>query len=278
MLCQVQIRAGVEGEDAGLEFHFDKDEHLMKKHDVWCHPHTSTVTYFDSHDDQDIISYENENYSSYYWGAPLVVFNTTSYENCPDACRLQPSRAWVLFPRPGNHVKFNGKFLHGVPGELNPHLVDMKLLKQKNCERISVPVNVWSHHKPEGVERLSQLDLDFMTQHSNLLTPPFSFEISMRDSYFNAESLLHENLLAVIEPSLNHDDNLESLTRDLLPPDFDVKSVYFLQEHVDGSTAHLPLQNVVSELRKYSKKRSIRKRAGYDVTPGGNAGLQITYV
>ena len=38
-LSQVQIREGCEGDEGGLDFHFDKDEALMKTQDIWYNIH-----------------------------------------------------------------------------------------------------------------------------------------------------------------------------------------------------------------------------------------------
>lgn len=278
----MQIRDGADGDEGGLDFHFDKDEALMATQDIWCHPHTSTVTYLHPEVHTEKVA---GSAATPRWGAPLVVFQTTSYESAAMA-QLQPTgalprRAWALFPRPGNHVKFAGNLLHGVPSELNEHLYSSTTAGQcgdiasdPGYERISLPVNIWTHCHPDAVKRLSHESIDEMQS-----IVPAKFETVEKvesvesQQFFNLDSLQPESFCATPLPALSSDEDLKVLDRDTLPPDFDASQVFFLREHVDGSTAHLPLGILKSELQKCRDQASDNT----STFSTSNAGLKMTY-
>lgn len=216
----VQVREGKEGDEGGLSFHFDKDERMLNELDSWCHPHTSTVTYLNSGDPDSL------------WGAPLVIFNTTSTD-APPSSRPQPSASWVLCPKPGNHVSFPGNLLHGVPSELNNHLYGQLALSSnsKSFMRVSLPVNIWVHHAPISVQRMpkkSQMELSDqveMLPKENVLL-------------FDPSSLRRERLMQLDVPQYAAMDMEDRCQRSR------IEDTFFLSEHVDGSTSCLPLKQI----------------------------------
>ncbi|CAE8617271.1 unnamed protein product [Polarella glacialis] len=138
----------------GLELHFDKDEIAFKTWGIWSHPELASVTYLTD------------------GGAPLVVFATASTEGQEGASEEEqgerpsrttqadsmagPSRSWVCFPRAARHATFDGRFLHGIPAELQELQEDggSALSGRSTGDRLSLLVNVWTSHRPEGVSRI----------------------------------------------------------------------------------------------------------------------------
>jgi hypothetical protein len=110
---------------AGLSFHFDKDENAFLEYDIMSHPDISTATYLTKA------------------GSPLVIFDTQGH-NDDDV-----SSSTVVYPRPKRHCAFPGSYLHGIPSELQPS-------DQLGEIRISVLVNLWTDHVPEGVEPMGR--------------------------------------------------------------------------------------------------------------------------
>jgi hypothetical protein len=299
---QVQIRVGAGVDEGGLDFHFDKDEALLRESDCWCHPHASTVTYLHpaaastggrgggggetssaskkSGGQKEAGHATSSNSPSPRWGAPLVVFNTTSHESAATAQLrprgAQPSRAWVLFPRPGNHVKFTGNLLHGVPSELNAHLYGGAESESesggcgRSYERIALPVNIWTQHQPQAVQRISQQSIDAMQQSQTLTKSQLQTKSRAdSDTYFRIDCLQPAPLSALSAPSLSSGDDLASLDRNTLPPDFDAGGVHFLQEHVEGSTGHLPRGEVAAALARC--REEARRSGGSSGSGGGSS-------
>lgn len=299
-----------------------------------CHPHSSTVTYLKpttvSEDATTINEIKNTSNngsestpanSDPLWGAPLVVFNTTSSEPSVTSplppYGAEPSRAWVLFPRPGNHVKFRGNLLHGVPSELNAHIytatgataatttdatftsVPVGACNNDVYKRMSLPVNIWTQHQPQSVQRLSSNCLLALQQYklSNPIiqkTPsnsahalPASSPSSSADSddndgtFFRLSSLEPVPLCPASLPSLSIKDDLRSLDKTTLPPDFDPSQVLFLGEHAEGSTGHLPLQLIREELCQLRDRNTSRNSGSNgdksECSSLPHAGIKISY-
>ena len=121
----VQLRDGSSPATRGLEFHFDKCERSLAERDDWRHPALATATYLTDS------------------GAPLVVFDTTSDGGGDDA-RPSPPRGWIVAPRRARHVAFAGDRLHGVPDEIATD-------SERESDRLSILVNVWTDFKPLGL-------------------------------------------------------------------------------------------------------------------------------
>ena len=125
------------GTNQGLTLHWDKDEDLRIHHGLYAHPQLSTVTYLTE-------------------GAPTVIFDGLTV---PAIARhgngtpagLSPSPectgVYVSYPKPGKHIAFDGRLLHGVLNDLSPE-------SSKDARRVTFLANVWLNHTPKGVTRL----------------------------------------------------------------------------------------------------------------------------
>jgi hypothetical protein len=141
------------GEGASINWHFDKDEDLLDKCDVYIHPYISTVTYLSA------------------LGAPTVVFDArvtpdgalASFSGQDEGegeedeeCHVNQAKvnAMVSFPVVGKHIAFNGRLLHGCPSSC----ATVAASNDGDGNRVSLLVNVWLNHKPVGVEELCSAD------------------------------------------------------------------------------------------------------------------------
>ena len=61
--------------------------------------------------------------------------------DAPRLCGSGHSQLLVAFPQRLRHVAFQGHLLHGVPGSL----------EGQQGERLALLVNLWCHHRPEGL-------------------------------------------------------------------------------------------------------------------------------
>ena len=134
---------GYDAETSGVEFwtqdgaslgaHFDKDETAREKVGVIVTPHLATVTYLSD------------------GGAPTVVFEGLTPRSLPEEKRANESceRVAVMYPKVGAHLRFDGRFLHGVLSEFAGDA-------PTEGKRMTLLCNVWLNHKPMGVERLPE--------------------------------------------------------------------------------------------------------------------------
>ena len=134
---------GYDAETSGVEFwtqdgaslgaHFDKDETAREKVGVIVTPHLATVTYLSD------------------GGAPTVVFEGLTPRSLPEEKRANESceRVAVMYPKVGAHLRFDGRFLHGVLSEFADDT-------PTEGKRMTLLCNVWLNHKPMGIERLPE--------------------------------------------------------------------------------------------------------------------------
>eukprot|EP00903_Cladosiphon_okamuranus_P007846 g7590.t1 len=171
----------------GMPFHWDKDEHMLDlKGEVLC-PAVSTVTYL-----TDV-------------GAPTVVLES----RVPDTGAMEDGdieRVFVSYPELLKHLAFDGGFLHGVPEELirtedkgEGYGISTDQVEgggTRNCRRsstttspsvgsprrkrgrmrVTLLVNVWLSHKPEGVEALPADLAATLSSRSASPSPLFRFD------------------------------------------------------------------------------------------------------
>lgn len=233
-----QFRAA-DAENAGLEFHFDKDEKKIAEENEWKHPVVATATYLTT------------------GGAPLVVFSTASPEGCDQddkhgqneksedpkngaednkklsaidhsSKRLKmdgsetsteangeetlvenPSDAWICFPVKARHAAFAGNLLHGVTQEL---------VFGAPSDRLSLLVNIWLDHKPSGVE---------------VLPDPVIAK-------------LNQSIETVLKLETD-EDRKEAVVPVQVKP---FEPLRKLKEHVDGETAPLPVDAIRAQFQK----------------------------
>ena len=142
-----------------IQMHWDKDETLREKSGVFVHPVVSTVTYLTASSDARM-------------NAPTLIFDHLTVpliarygQSVPNALNTDPqcTKIHVSWPRPGKHVSFDGRLLHGVFPELGVSGYD-----DKNT-RVTFLVNVWLNHKPESVHALPKPVCDALTKPSRPL-------------------------------------------------------------------------------------------------------------
>jgi hypothetical protein len=148
-----------------IQFHFDKDEVLTAVSGLYVPPAVSTVTYINAIGAPTCIvpqRYDNETCS--------IVATEWSWPN---------SSALLSHPYPGNHICFDGRFLHGAPAAM----------KQTNAggERISFLVNIWIDHVPLG--------LDILPRH---IAAKLSQESDLKLSWTNAAGFIEATRIADI--------------------------------------------------------------------------------
>eukprot|EP00299_Pterocystis_sp_00344_P017002 c8532_g1_i2.p1 GENE.c8532_g1_i2~~c8532_g1_i2.p1 ORF type:complete len:285 (+),score=52.39 c8532_g1_i2:92-946(+) len=112
-----------------INFHWDKDEDLVDHCEINVHPHISTVTYLTS------------------TGAPTAVVPFRTQPQYNKFKKQTVSDAILSWPSAGKHIRFDGRFFHGVPSDLYRANDDSEW-------RVTFLVNVWLNHKPLGVDEI----------------------------------------------------------------------------------------------------------------------------
>lgn len=148
-----------EEEDDEVGMHFDADYGLeAQMSNFLLHPRVATITYLS------------------YIGVPTLILDKRS--PAPSDTEKKSlggdiNRAWLSHPRFGKHVAFDGRFLHGAPGEYFPAVAQNvetsePLAKKAKVEvaskgtdgsglrgkRITFLVNIWLNHCPIDAEIL----------------------------------------------------------------------------------------------------------------------------
>lgn len=105
-----------------VALHFDKDEAVYAAAGVFVHPLLATITHLGEE------------------GAPTLIVpgGQVSAEGEYAASRLP--EAVLVPPRRGRHVRFDGRWLHGVPEAL---------CSPKPYRRVTFLVNIWIGHRPQ---------------------------------------------------------------------------------------------------------------------------------
>ena len=131
-------------DDAGVPFHFDKDEELCTLAATYVHPHLSTVTYLRAE----------------CGAAPTVVLERA--ERVDGRVERGPiARAWLSAPRARKHVCFDGRLLHGAPAAFGRARAGVDAAGRRGAAAAAAPrvtflVNIWLNHRPLGVARFPQ--------------------------------------------------------------------------------------------------------------------------
>lgn len=220
-------------EHQGLEFHFDKDEALCAKDDVWMHPFLSTATYLDSA--------TIDATSNISGGSPLVIFRTSSEFS---SAMSGPSYAWVIFPMKGRHVAFHGDLLHGVSSEILG-MSSPGSNYDGPYSRLSFLVNIWTIHKPSNIARIDPIHLLEKQEH---YSPP---EFTSKTNFSSMKSLKSSKSIKA---------NCEK------HPEFVIgeKDVFYLGEHVDGDTAPLPIHFIRNSFHRDGFKAAMKFQFQYE--------------
>ena len=129
--------------DPSIGLHWDTDEEWKSHHGEHIPPWLSTVTYLGS------------------VGAPTIVLPLAA-DRFGKAVQPPPSAsaagAFVSYPRPGKHLAFDGRLLHGAPYALTtaraPEVRGAGEGADRRATRTTFLANVWLGHKPIGLERL----------------------------------------------------------------------------------------------------------------------------
>ena len=153
----VQHRSS-KGSGSSISLHWDTDEDLKSESGEHVPPWLATVTYLGSH------------------GAPTLVLPLAA-DARGRSVRL-PCGAFLSYPRPGKHLAFDGRLLHGAPHTL------AATAAPAHYTRATILVNVWVGHRPAGLEplpedlatRLSPVEVDAMIHLSDAETAVVSPE------------------------------------------------------------------------------------------------------
>ncbi|EKU22450.1 hypothetical protein NGA_0459300 [Nannochloropsis gaditana CCMP526] len=130
-----------EEDDIGL--HFDKD-YALEAHGLNIYPHLATVTYLSS------------------LGGPTLVLPLSGPLHVGEDLSGALSGAWLSLPAVGKHTVFDGRLLHAAPAELRGLWADEdgweeggRAERKGGRKRVTLLVNVWLNHIPNGSERPS---------------------------------------------------------------------------------------------------------------------------
>ncbi|KAL9186965.1 hypothetical protein ACHAXT_010685 [Thalassiosira profunda] len=145
-----------EEEDDEVGMHFDADYGLEESlPDYHVHPRVATVTYLSD------------------TGVPTLILDKCSpapTDAEKTSLNGSISKAWLSHPSFGKHVAFNGRYLHGAPGEYFPTVAKKSIdtsepsaKKAKTEEstgamsgkRVTFLVNIWLNHCPQESEPLN---------------------------------------------------------------------------------------------------------------------------
>lgn len=175
---------GVEEEDDEVGMHFDADYGLESQMpNFMIHPRVATITYLSE------------------IGVPTLILDKQS--PAPSDAEKQSlggeiSRAWLSHPRFGKHVAFDGRLLHGAPGEFFPGVTaehnstdasEPKTKKAKvehiinnplNGKRITFLVNIWLNHCPIDADIL---DDDIVSKLTTTWEDPSQGKLKADESY-----------------------------------------------------------------------------------------------
>ena len=148
-----------------IGMHFDADYGLEEQFPTYTlHPRCATITYLSDA------------------GVPTLILDKRSPSpNDPEKQSLNGSinNAWLSHPYFGKHVAFDGRYLHGAPGEYFPSVakkytdtsepsakkvkVDENDVNTFSGKRVTFLVNIWLNHCPLESELLEDELLDKMT-------------------------------------------------------------------------------------------------------------------
>mmetsp|Transcript_7759 Transcript_7759/g.17518 ORF Transcript_7759/g.17518 Transcript_7759/m.17518 type:complete len:431 (-) Transcript_7759:52-1344(-) len=137
-----------EEEDDEVGMHFDADYGLEEQlPNYTLHPRVATITYFSD------------------TGVPTLILDKRSPPP-PDeekkSLNGSINKAWLSHPCFGKHVAFDGRYLHGAPGEYFPSVskksidtsepkakrLKVEVLNPPSATRITFMVNIWLNHCP----------------------------------------------------------------------------------------------------------------------------------
>jgi hypothetical protein len=162
-------------EQAGISFHWDKDEdlRLLTGGNTFVHPHVSTVTYL-----TDL-------------GAPTLAVNHRVHNLTGQSLRNSQPEAFVSWPAPLKHLAFDGRFLHSAPPDLmeegawqrqtrvpTSHPPKSSALSANGADaaransikrmtrrqrRVTFLVNIWLNYRPFNVDPFPDAMIDKMS-------------------------------------------------------------------------------------------------------------------
>lgn len=163
--------------NAAVDLHYDKDEKLAESFGLANFPLISTVSYLG-----------NDGYPT------LVLPHRYDESEEHDMDFMLMSH-----PRPGKHLLFDGRLLHGAPA--HPDLLLGEARDKTNLKgyRVTFLVNLWQETKPKIVNRLSSDIRDELLNDwkENGLGNHGSFEITMENEDIASISVLSEDDLPV---------------------------------------------------------------------------------
>ena len=135
---------------SSVHLHWDKDEELriLCGGSTYVHPHWSTVTYLSSVGAPTLVA-EGRRVNN-LTGEWIVPEEDTDDEN---------NNVILSWPSQGKHLCFDGRLLHGAPGDLAAEQGTAE------CRRYTFLVNIWLNHRPLQVEPFPSCMLSKLSGH-----------------------------------------------------------------------------------------------------------------
>ena len=89
-------------------------------------------------------------------GAPTIVLDCRCPSSPEESARSRIQQAWVSHPSRGKQISFDGRLLHGSPGQLARRLEGQPKHQggKASWQRITFLVNCWLDHRPETAQPL----------------------------------------------------------------------------------------------------------------------------
>ena len=191
-------------DDAGISFHWDKDEELrlLMGGTTYIHPHLSTVTYLTSLGAPTVTVDCRIHSLTGKWIVPQSmtpndISNKNERSKNDDECdqrqtdSVRPSESthgFVSWPSAGKHLSFDGRFLHAAPSDLMkkgafaeqrrfdaPEDASEHKRLQRRHRRVTLLVNVWLNYRPFDVKPFPDTMVDKMSGHHGGIKARLSF-------------------------------------------------------------------------------------------------------
>lgn len=189
-----------------VDLHYDKDETIAEKFGIGVFPLLSTVTYLTDSGN----------------APPTVVFSKRFDQ--PEDETI--SEMLLSYPRPGNHLVFDGRLLHGAPANHLLRRSDIGDSKTYSDIRITFLVNIWDLEcKPVDIEPLPHS----IRQHLINTAPEEPFPLDS-DQFAKKNRLLAENL------TLNDEESIPEAIRQRIELPFLGATTTWESASDDGST------------------------------------------
>jgi hypothetical protein len=151
---------------------------------------------------------------------------------------MTPYRAWICFPRPGVHLRFQGNLLHGVPSELNPLLYSSG---RGQYRRMSLAVNLWVKEKPVGLKRIDSTIFHELNDSAFSSSPCFTNTQHVQLHSVSVRQCTEDSFVVFDTINSRDDEEIRSEPH---------QEVHHLKEHLEGDTGVIPLTSLRNEYQR----------------------------